>query len=291
MSRRLTLLILLLVLPVTAFTQTKGKKTVKKPPVKKSVAKKPAAVTSASTTTGNTTAPAVAPSAEPTPPKKNERPEDTTLPQGELKKANKQTDGKAAAKPAYPFFYEFTQPTFYIDKVTIAHDDSGKGTITFSRRDFDESYTDPVQLSAVTMQKLKTWWDNLNFLDSTEKYQAARDFSHLGTTRLKLKRDTRERLVEFNWTENKDAKALMDEYRNLGQQYIWMFDMTLARENQPLEAPKLMDSLESMLKRGEISDPQQMTPLLNDLGSDERIPLLARNHALKLVKQIEKDKK
>jgi hypothetical protein len=279
MSRKLTLLVLLLVLSLTVFTQTKSKKTVKKP------VKKPAVVKTAPATA--TTSPV-----EPDPAKKNERPSDTPAStQTDTKKTSRPAESKAAAKPSYPFFYEFTQPAFFISRITIEHDDNGKGTVTFLKRDYNEAYTDPVQLSPATMQKLKTWWDNLHFLDSTENYQADKDFTHLGTIRLRLKRDKRERAVTFNWTDNKDAKSLMDEYRNLGQQYVWIFDITLARENQPLEAPKLMENFDNMVRRNEISDPQQMLPLLKDLSEDERIPLLARNHALKIIKQIEKDKK
>lgn len=52
-----------------------------------------------------------------------------------------------------------------------------------------------------------------------------------------------------------------------------------------------MDSLDYNINRGEISDPPQMVPLLTELGDDERIPLIARNHAAKLIKQIQKVKK
>jgi hypothetical protein len=34
-----------------------------------------------------------------------------------------------------------------------------------------------------------------------------------------------------------------------------------------------------------------MLPLLKELSNDERIPLIARNHAGRLVKQLEKEKK
>ena len=87
-----------------------------------------------------------------------------------------------------------------------------------------------------------------------------------------------------------DAKNLADEYRRIGQQFVWIFDINVARENQPLEAPRLLDALDSMVERNEISDAAQMIPLLDELNNDERIPLIARNHAAKLVKQIEKKK-
>jgi uncharacterized protein (UPF0147 family) len=80
----------------------------------------------------------------------------------------------------------------------------------------------------------------------------------------------------------------MDEYRRIGQQFVWIFDIGVARENQPLEAPRLMDALDSLIKRNEISDAAQMIPLLKELSNDERIPLIARNHATRIIKEIEK---
>ena len=88
-----------------------------------------------------------------------------------------------------------------------------------------------------------------------------------------------------------NARALADEYRKLSNQYIWMFDINLSRENQPLESPKLMDVIDGYIRRNEISDAVQLIPFLKQLGDDERIPLIARNHATRLIKQIEKEKK
>jgi hypothetical protein len=51
-----------------------------------------------------------------------------------------------------------------------------------------------------------------------------------------------------------------------------------------------MDELDSLLRRNEISDPPQMLPMLKELSNDERIPLIARNHAKRLVEKIEKAK-
>jgi uncharacterized protein (UPF0147 family) len=67
--------------------------------------------------------------------------------------------------------------------------------------------------------------------------------------------------------------------------------MSISRENQPLNAPGLMDELDADLRRNEISDPTQMLPLLKEISNDERIPLIARNHATRLMEKIEKEKK
>ena len=84
-------------------------------------------------------------------------------------------------------------------------------------------------------------------------------------------------------------EAVLDNCED-GIKYIWMFDINTARENQPLETPKLFSTLEGYLRRNEISDPPQMLPFLRELINDERMPLMARNHAARLIKQIEKSK-
>ncbi len=231
-------------------------------------------------------------------PKKNLRPEEQSENPSEPIKKNIQTE-KTNARPdaakANPsiYFYEFAQPNFLISKLSIEHDESGKGKITFSKQSYDEAISDPIQLSPVALERIKAVWQALNFLDSTENYQYEKDFSHLGNMKFTMKKDGRSREAKFNWTYNKDAKNLVDEYRRIGQQFVWIFDIGVARENQPLESPSLMDTLDSLIKRNEISDAAQMIPLLKELSNDERIPLIARNHATRLIKEIEKkaDKK
>ena len=49
-----------------------------------------------------------------------------------------------------------------------------------------------------------------------------------------------------------------------------------------------MEELEIQLKRNGLSDPKQLLPLLKDITSDEHLPLIARNHAARLIKKIEK---
>jgi len=202
-------------------------------------------------------------------------------------------DKSVIAKPVYS--YEFTHPYFIVRKIIIEHNEIGKGTISFMKSGYAEMVSDPLQVSPAALERLKTAFTALNFLDSTEDYQYQKDFAHLGVMKISLRKDGRERTSVFNWTDNKDAKLLADEYRKLGNQYIWMFDINLARENQPLQAPGLMAELDSLVRRKEVSDPEQMTPFLRKLETDERIPLIARNHAGKIIKaiekQVEKDRK
>ncbi|MGH9818915.1 MAG: hypothetical protein ACRD43_02000 [Pyrinomonadaceae bacterium] len=256
---------LILLIGLASFAQTRSKKAVLKKPAVKSVAADPV------------------PASTPQPTKRNERPD------SDQPAATNASVKKTEIDP--PYFYEFTQPKFTITKITITHDENGKGSLTFRKGEFDEPITEPVQLSRTTLDKIAATLASLDFLNSTENYQYEKDYSHLGNTAFRLKRDGREREVHYNYTTNKDARDLMDEYRRIGNQIIWMFDINVSRENQPLDAPRLMDALESYIQRNEVADPVQLVPFLQGLTDDERIPLIARNHAGKLIKRIQKTKK
>ena len=237
--------------------------------------KKPVVVTPAPTPSASPSEP-VDDKAEP---KKNERPAASN---------GAKTDAIAQVAGELAYFYQFEQPNFDISKIVIEHDEAGKGTITFTKRMFNETETDPLQVSSAAMERINAIYAALNFMESSENYQYEKNYSHLGTMTFRLKRGATKKTVVFNYTTNKDARALADEYRKLGNQFIWLFDISVARQNQPLESPRLLDALDSLIRRNEISDPAQMIPLLNELTNDERIPLIARNHAGKLVARIEK---
>ena len=215
--------------------------------------------------------------------KKNTRPTDAN---GTTRSEKDPT--KEPEKPVY--FFEFEKAEFLVSKFVIAHDENGLGTITFRKKDIEEDFTEPLTISKSVLKKLRSYWEALEFLESTGAFQSERDYSHLGTMRLRMKRDDRERQEEFNWTDNMDVRNLAEEYRKIGTQLIWVFDFDVARKNQPLLTPRMMTALDSHIRRNAISDPWQMVPYLQELSDDERIPLIARNHASRLLKKIEKKK-
>lgn len=191
-------------------------------------------------------------------------------------------------KSSARFTYEFTKPEFLVRHIVIEHDASGRGTISFSKLHEETPVVEPIQFSAAVAARVSAHWDALNFLESEENYQSERQFPHLGTMRLKMEQDLRKRTAEFNYTKQPDALALITEYRRAAEQAILVFDISVARESQPLNAPKLMEQFESLLKRGGLSDPKQLLPLLKEITIDEHLPLIARNHAARLIKKIEK---
>lgn len=186
------------------------------------------------------------------------------------------------------YAYEFKQPDFYVSHIVIEHDARGRGTVSFQRKGLEEPIVEPLALSEAASARIKALWEALNFLDSDADYQTDKQFPHMGTMLLRMKRGERTRTSTFNWTHDASALALTNEYKRAADQAIFIFDINLARENQPLNAPKLMDQLETLLKRNGLSDPQQLLPLLREVRTDERLPLIARNHAERILKKIEK---
>ena len=227
-----------------------------------------------------TATPTPTPTPAPTPPpgKKNERPADVKKPV---------TKGYTPV-----FFYSFVRPGFSFPEIYIEHDEAGRGQISFKKDAYDDLWTDPLTLSRVTMDNLKKAFTELNFIDSTEDYQyAAHDFSNMGNVTITLKQAEKTRIAKYNWTENKEAKFLMDEYRRISNEYTWKFELVTARQNQPLLTPGLMDAINGYYTRNDLTDPPHLVPFLTELSSDERLPLMARNRALKLIQQIQKTKK
>jgi hypothetical protein len=214
--------------------------------------------------------------------KRNDRPQAGPAPSP---RAEKQPERPADQSIHYT--YEFNQPNFVVSHIVVQHDSTGHGEITFVQRT-ETPIVEPIQLSAVAMGRIFGLWRDLRFLDSNENYQATKDFAHLGVYKISMDDGTHRRTAEYNWSDNKTAWALTAEYRHVADQAILVFNIKLAREMQPLNAPGLMTELDSMLTRNELSDPKQLVPLLTELKTDEHIPLIARNHADRILKRIEK---
>jgi hypothetical protein len=241
-------------------------------------------VSPAANTTTNDTAPA----------KKNARAADVTASRSSVTDdasapAKKNDTSKNANEPRY--VYEFTQLDFDVRRVRIEHDATGRGTITFERKNEERPLTEPLEISPSAFARIVSAWESLKFLDSQESYQSDKHFANLGVIRLSMREGPRERTAQFDWTNNEQAAALRREYQRLTDQQLFVFDIEIARQYQPSETVGILKRLEILLDRDDLSDRLRVAPLLSDLSMDERLPLIARNHAARLLKRIEKEKK
>lgn len=211
--------------------------------------------------------------------KRNDRPQSNST-------ATIVPDNKAPASVRYT--WEFSHREFTINHIVVEHDATGRGKVTFTRKGEEEPIVENVELTPPVFERIEKLWRELRFLDSNENYQSAKDFAHLGTYKIGMTALDRTRTAEFNWSGNASAWALAQEYRRVADQVIFVFDMTVARENQPLNTPGLLKQLESMYNRNGLSDPKQLIPLLKEIRTDAHVPLIARNHAERLLKKIDK---
>lgn len=188
------------------------------------------------------------------------------------------------------YIYRFENPKFEISLVEITISETGDSTLRFKKRDEDDETLLSIKLSATTIQKLQTLYDELRFLDSTETYQSSAQLSNLGTTTLGLKHGERNRSASFSYTTNASARELAAFYRAIENQYRRVEELKLARQFTPLDLPKQLKNLEEELKRNRIAEPLQLVTTLSDISVDDNAPLIARNLAGKLVSQIKKGK-
>lgn len=198
----------------------------------------------------------------------------------------------AKADPSAPLYvYEFEHPDFVVYFVHIEHDDAGRGHIRFERRSDVEQLTEPFELSPAALARVREHWVALNFLDSDAQYQGERHYPSYGKSRLRMRQGGRERTAEFNYANDPHALALADEYRRAADQAVFVFELKVALESQPLETPKLIGRLDHLIDRKMLSDSRQLLPLVRELSTDERVPLVGRNHAARILKKLEKQEK
>lgn len=185
--------------------------------------------------------------------------------------------------------YIFTNERFTIPRIEIAFDGKGVGQYLFKKKDADE-IVNKLTVSASVLNQIQTLFNELNFLDSTEAYQHKKDFSHLGTMTIHYSHRGKERTARFNYTDNASMSRLAELFRGIATQEMLVFEIENTRQTDPISTPAQMRVLESELRNKHLADPLKLIALLKDINQDEGIPLIARNHAQRLIQMIQKGK-
>jgi hypothetical protein len=194
-------------------------------------------------------------------------------------------------KPAeVKFSYKFENQRFYIPLIEIDLNARGEGELRFKRGESDEIIDLKLKLLPETVARLRELYDKTRFLETDENYQDKRDHSNLGWVTLTLKAGERERSARFNYTPNLDIKQVADIFRALANQQTDLFDIETALQYQPLDVPGKIEVLESDLKLERIAEPTQLITALQDIAKNDTAPLIARNHAKRIIEAIEKGK-
>jgi hypothetical protein len=195
---------------------------------------------------------------------------------------------RGAASGAH-YHYIFENPRFTTPVQELEFDGSGQGKFRFKRKDADE-VVNKLSLSQEVLSQIQLLLDNMNFLSSDEDYQHKKDFSHLGNMTISYSRGGKERTVKFNYTENQSLSRLSDIFRNIVTQETRVFELEAVIANDPISVPAQLRILESELKSKRVADPHRFDPILKNIKLDEGVPLIARNHADRLLQMISKGK-
>lgn len=193
-----------------------------------------------------------------------------------------------APREAPGYSFKFENPRFYIPLITIDLDSYGAGELKFRRGESDDVIAVAVKLQASTLARIGWLMDNVKFLESDAEYQGKKDFSHLGWISIGARQGGRERTVRFNWTTNPAIYELSEVFRGISTQEIDLFDIELARQHQPLDLPQRLEILENDLKLERVTEPSRLLTPLGEIVNDDTVPLIARNVARRITKNIEK---
>jgi hypothetical protein len=185
--------------------------------------------------------------------------------------------------------YLFENPRFTTPVQELDFDGAGQGKFRFKRKDSDE-IVNKLSVSSEVLSQIQLLLDDMNFLASSEDYQHKKDFSHLGNMTITHSRGGKERTIRFNYTDNQSLTRLSEIFRGIITQETRIFELEAVLANDPISTPAQLRMLESELKSKHIADPHRFDPILKNLKSDESVPLIARNHADRLLKMIGKEK-
>lgn len=197
-------------------------------------------------------------------------------------------DGSVSRDMSYS--YKFENPRFDIRLIEIDLDSNGTGELRFTRGASDEVLDCKVKLLPATIARISSLFDASGFLASDTEYQDKKDFAHMGWVTLGAREGTRERKTRFNFTTNVHIKTLEEIFRAIASQEISLFDIENAERYQPLDLPKQLETLENDLRLVRIAEPERLLVALNEIVADDIQPLIARNHAKKIIEDIKKGK-
>ncbi|MBL8148681.1 MAG: hypothetical protein JNN15_02010 [Blastocatellia bacterium] len=186
------------------------------------------------------------------------------------------------------FIYKFENPRFDVSFVEIDIQFNGEGRLRYKKRDENDEVKESLKLLPSTVRRLQGLFNDLKFLESTDSYQSDKSLPHLGTVTLVMKANGREREINFNYTSNRSLMQIVELFRGIENQQRRLTELKFARQYSHLDLPKQLKNLEGELKRDKIAEPEQVLPILSEIALDDSLPLIARNSAEKLIKQIKK---
>ncbi|HYE72491.1 MAG TPA: hypothetical protein VEF04_04135 [Blastocatellia bacterium] len=198
---------------------------------------------------------------------------------------------KSGTETGTVFRYVFENDRFTTPYQEVEFNAEGKGQFRFRRKEggqLGEEIVNPLVVSPSIVNQMRSLLNEIQFLQSSEDYQYKKDFSHLGTITITHANGGQSRTVKFNYTQNQALAQVVEIFRNIATQETRIFEIETVRTNDPISTPAQLRMLENELRSKHIADPEKLMPLLQEIKTDESVPLIARNHAERLIQSIKK---
>ena len=182
--------------------------------------------------------------------------------------------------------YRFVNANFVISRIEMTIDGSGRGRLTWERRDVNRTQSRDVRVSDAGIAELRDVLARMDFVNSSEQYQTKEDHSNLGETAIRVDQGGSSREVVFNYTKHRDADALGRFLRGIANREMHVTEIEVAVQHQPLETPAAIATLAGEFKAGRLADTASLLPLLKSIVDDASLPVITRNRAGELAAKI-----
>jgi hypothetical protein len=191
-----------------------------------------------------------------------------------------QTTG-APAKLTYSRVFKGSTPEFL--RLTV----DSKGSGTFEGHKLDEAQGPrPFQLSAATTERIFALVAQLDFFHSLD-LESHKKVANLGQKTLTYQQGQDLNRVAFNYTENRNARELVDIFEAVGTVEQHLAALEFEMKYDPLGLSQELLQIQSELNNKSLADPEILLPALEKIARGSRFLHLAQVRAQQIIERIQ----
>ena len=181
-------------------------------------------------------------------------------------------------------FFSKTFPKGVPSYFQVLLDSAGK--VTYSEAANGEDSTQ-FEVNAQKVSNIFTLFRELSHVRTD--VSSSRKVAFTGDKLLRFERsDGRRYETSFNYTENKDARALVSWFEKVGETVRRRLELERVAQFDRLGVNKTLLVFQIAFDKGRIVVPQQFLPVLNKIASGKKYVHIARSRAASLIERIER---
>lgn len=169
----------------------------------------------------------------------------------------------------------------------VSLDPGGRGAFTV--REDGEEFTDPLELSAAAMTRLRRQLEDTGYLADATEYESGRPVANTGRKTLTVEGAWGRREAVFNYSDRGEVISLLTFLDRLIAQEHLRMDLDSALSFDRLNLPALLERVDAERRQDRLVDPARLIDVLERIASDSRVLNLARTDARDLIEKIRED--